>query len=201
MRTRSDRRVRRKAAKKSTARKRPRASRSTSAKALDLALRQLKRALSVTVSRADSVLASTEAIAQLAATRTKAQLVSSLLDDEVLTTLYDVAQSDDNVSALRLYSRWLREHLSLEPLYERGQVLDVPKGRLSAFDLVDGGGHSSSGICSVRIVAAGWKQGNRVLRKPSATITSSTESRLTSGAGSPTTPTVPLTGEAQITRK
>jgi hypothetical protein len=169
MKTRSDSRARRKVTRKATPRKRPRASRSRSAKELDRALKQLKRAVSVTVSRADSVLASTDAIAQLAATRTKAQLVSSLLDDEVLTALYGLSKSDDNVSALRLCSRWLREHLSLEPVYEPGQVLDVPKGRLSAFDLIDGGDHSPSGICSVRIVAAGWKQGNKVLRKPVAT--------------------------------
>ncbi len=170
MTTRSDRRVRRKATRKAPGRKRPRASRSRSAKALDIALKQLKRAVSVTASRADSVLASTEAIAQLAATRTKAQLVSSLLDDEVLTTLFGLAQSDDNVLALRLYARWLREHFSLEPIYEQGQVLDVPKGRLSAFDLIDESGQSPSGICSVRIVAAGWKQGSKVLRKPVASI-------------------------------
>ena len=170
MKTRSDRRVRRKATRKAVARKRPRASRSRNAKALDFALTQLQRAVSVTVSRADGVLASTEAIAHLAATRTKAQLVSSLLDDEVLSTLFALAHNDDNASALRLYSRWLREHFSLEPVYEKGQVLDVPKERLSAFDLIDGSGQSPSGICSVRIVAAGWKQGSKVLRKPVASI-------------------------------
>lgn len=184
MKTTSGRRVRKKARTKASARKRPRASRSRSAKELDLALKQLKRAVSVTVTRADSVLASTEAIAQLAATRTKAQLVSSLLDDEVLTTLYGLAQSDDNVAALRLCSQWLREHFSLEPVYEQGQVLDIPKERLSAFDLIDESGHSQSAICSVRILAAGWKQAGKVLRKPVAATIDGTRSRLTADAES-----------------
>ena len=172
MKTDSHGRVRRKAATKAVARKRSRASRSRSARALDGAVKQLRRAVSVTVTSADSILASTEAIAQLAATRTKAELVSSLLDDEVLTSLYGLAKSDDNVAALRLWSQWLREHLSLEPVYEQGQVLEIPKERLSAFDLIDESVHSLSAICSVRIVAAGWKQAGKVLRKPiAATLT------------------------------
>ena len=166
MKTRSDGRVRRKAAGRATARKRRRSPRSRSAKALELALKKLKRAVSVTVSRADSVLASSEAIVQQAATRTKAQLVSSLLDDEVLTTLYALPQSEGTVSALRLYSRWLYEHLALEPVYEEGQLLEVPEARLSAFNLIDGTGRKAGGICAIRIVAAGWKQAGKVLRKP-----------------------------------
>lgn len=175
MKSRSIRRVRKKGATQA-ARKRRRpspSSRSRSAKQLDIAVMQLRRAISVTVTRADSVLASSEAIAQLAAKRTKAELVSSLLDDEVLTSLYGLAKSDDNVAALRLCSQWLREHLSLEAVYEQGQVLEIPKERLSAFDLVDESAiPSAAAICSIRIVAAGWKQAGKVLRKPiAATLT------------------------------
>ena len=171
MKTRSNRKGRRKATRKtsSIARKRSSASRSRSAKALDIAVKQLRRAVSVTVAKADSVLASSEAITQLAASRTKAELVASLLDNEVLTSLYGLAKSDDNVATLRLLSQWLREHLSLDSVYELGQVLEIPKERLSAFDLVDGSAiPSASAICSVRIVAAGWKQAGKVLRKPIA---------------------------------
>jgi hypothetical protein len=149
-------------------RKRPRSRRSRSAKALELAMKKLKRAVSVTVSSADSVLASSEAIVQQAAARTKARLVSSLLDNEVLTTLYALPQSDGTLLALRLYSRWLYEHLALEPIYEEGEVLEVPEARLSAFNLIDGAGRDASGICAIRIVAAGWKQDGKVLRKPVA---------------------------------
>lgn len=169
MKPRPARRIRKRAATK-VARKRPRPSRSKSAKALDIAVKQLRRAISVTVARADSVLASSEAIAQLSAMRTKAELVSSLLADEVLTSLYGLAKSDDKVATLRLFSQWLRDHLSLEPVYEEGQVLEIPKERLSSFDLVDGSAvPKASSICSIRIVAAGWKQAGKVLRKPIAT--------------------------------
>jgi hypothetical protein len=168
MKRRPIRRTRKRVATKAL-RKRPRPSRSKSARALDVAVKQLRRAISVTVARADSVLASSEAIAQLSATRTKADLVSSLLADEVLTSLYGLAKSDDNVATMRLLSQWLRDHLSLEPVYEQGQVLEIPQERLSAFDLVDGSAiPSASAICSVRIVAAGWKQAGKVLRKPMA---------------------------------
>ena len=165
------------------ARKRRRSTRPRSAKALELALKRLKRAVSVTVSRADSVLASSEAIVQQAAARTKAQLVSSLLEDEVLTTLYAIPQSEGTLPALRLYSRWLHEHLALEPIYEEGEVLEVPEARLPAFNLIDGAGRTAGGICAVRIVAAGWKQAGKVLRKPVASMVESAARGVQSGTG------------------
>ncbi len=170
MKTRSKRRVRRKATNTPPARRRPRP-RAKGAKALDVALKRLKRAVSVTVSRADSVLASTEAISQLAATRTKSQLLSSLLEDEVLTALFSLSQTEDTSKALRLYSGWLRRHFALEPIYEQGEILEVPRGRLSTFDILDGTDRGSSDIYAIRIVSGGWKQGSQVLRKPVATIT------------------------------
>ena len=163
-------RGRRKITTKAIARKRPRLPRSRSANALDHALRQLKQAVGITVSRADSVLGATEAIVQLATRRTKAHLVSSLLEDEVLTALYGLPQSESAVLALRLYSRWLKEHLGLESIYEQGQILEVPGGRLSAFDLVDGAGRNPRGIVAIRIVAAGWKQDGKLVRKPLASL-------------------------------
>lgn len=170
MKTRSKSRVRQKATRKAISRQRPRPSPSKSAKALDLALKQLKRAVGVTVSRADSVLESTEAIANLSGARTKSQLLRSLLDDEVLSTLYGLSQNEDTSSALRMHSRWLREHFAVEPIYEQGQELEVPEGRLAAFDLIDGTGQTPRGICAIKILAVGWKQGNKVLRKPVASI-------------------------------
>jgi hypothetical protein len=172
MKTRSKRTVRRKSRRTVSATKKPhRAPRSKAASSLDRTLKQLKRAVNVTLSKADAVLASAEAIANLAVTRTKAQLVSALLEDEVLTALYSLPQGNETVSALRLYSRWLREHLALEAIYEQGQLLDVPEGRLRAFDLVDGSCPPTTGVCTIQIVTSGWKQGSKVLRKPVVSFT------------------------------
>ncbi len=173
MKRRPERKVRRKATKQVKVRKRSRAVRPRTARALDLALKRMKRAVSVAVSSGDAVVRSAEAIAQTAATRTKAQLLTSLLDDEVLTTLYGLPDSEgmaDIESALRLHSAWLREHFELEPLYERGQVLEIPAERLAAFDVPDAKGQSPKAICALRIVASGWKQGSKVVRKPVATV-------------------------------
>src|SRR2546423_10378726 len=95
---------------RSTQRKRPRRPRSKNAKALDIALKRLKRAVTVTISKADSVLASTETIAELAATRAKSMLLRSLMDEEVLSALYCVPRNEDSSKALRMFSRWLRDH-------------------------------------------------------------------------------------------
>jgi hypothetical protein len=152
----------------------PRVPRSRHAKALDLAVQQLNQAVNVTTSKADAVLAASEAIVQLAAARAKSELVSALLEHEVLTALYGIPESDGAKSALRLLSRWLREQLQLEPIYERGQILEIPESRLSTFELIDNSGHSTGDILAVRIVSGGWKHGNKVLRKPVASLSDGT---------------------------
>jgi hypothetical protein len=169
-----------KASKRKVVRKRPKRRRTSrpTAKALDRALRQLKRSVSVTVSSADSVLAAAEAIVSLAAARTKEQLLQSLLDDNILAALHGLPRRDEETSSvLRMHSRWLRDHFNVEPIYEHGEQLEVPAERLAAFDLIGRGPEETRGICSITIVAAGWKQGNKVLRKPVASITEGTLSR------------------------
>lgn len=168
MKRRSDRTKNRRAP--ATTRITPRHRRARSARGLEAALTRLRRAVAVTVSRADAVLASSDAIAALSADRAKEMLIRSLLDDGVLAALYSLSPSDATSTALRMHARWLRERLGLEPLYEQGQVLEIPAARLSAFDLVDGAGAHLSDICRISILAAGWKQGERVLRKPVASV-------------------------------
>jgi hypothetical protein len=167
------RRARRKNSAKQAPRKRQHLGRAKSAKALDLAVKRLKRAVNVAISRADSVLESTEAIAELAAVRARSAILSSLLDDGILQALHGLPQNEQTAGPLRMLARWLRDHFAVEPIYEPGREFPVSRERLEAFDLGPEVCRPPGDICSIRIIAAGWKRGNEVMRKPFAEIVGS----------------------------
>ena len=126
----------------------------------------------MTVSNADAVLKSSDAIAAVSVERTKESMVRSLLEHEVLAALYS-CPAGDVASALRIHARWLQEQFGLEPVYEPGQELEIPAARLKAFNVTRSEAGETDGICRITIVAPGWKREGRVLRKPLASLSSS----------------------------
>ena len=113
---------------------RKRRPRAPGARRLEGAVTRLRRAVAMTVSNADAVLKSSDAIAAVSVERTKKSMVRSLLEHEVLAALYGLP-AGDVASALRIHARWLQEQFGLEPVYEPGQELEIPAARLKAFDL------------------------------------------------------------------
>jgi hypothetical protein len=146
--------------------RRARAMRATLAKVLDQAVTALRKDVAVTVSSANAVREAADAIAAVSSERTKDLMIRSLLDDEVLGLLYSLPATDATSTALRVHARWLRNQLALEPVFEPGQVLQVPAARLPAFHLMKGVTAPATGRCTIHVVASGWKRNDRVLRKP-----------------------------------
>jgi|SRR5947208_5060918 len=138
--------------------------------ALEGAMRQLKRAVAGTVSRADAVLQSSDAIAQLAVARTKHAVVQSLIDDGLLTALHNLTPGDETAPVQRMHTRWLREHFDLEPKYEPGALVEIPRSKLSSFELTAGSEIPTTDICALQIKASGWTCGKRQLCKPRASV-------------------------------
>lgn len=143
-----------------------RAKRATLAKVLEQAVTSLRQNVAVTVSSANAVREAADAIAAVSAERTKELMIRSLIDDEVLGLLYSLPSTDATSTALRVHARWLRSQLALEPVFEPGQVLEVPAAKLPAFHLMKGVTAPSTGRCTLHVVASGWKRNDRVLRKP-----------------------------------
>jgi hypothetical protein len=135
-------------------------------KVLEQAVTALRRDVAVTVSSANAVRAAADAIATVSTERSKELMIRALLDDEVLGLLYSLPATQATSTALQVHSRWLRNHLALEPVYEPGQVLDVRAAELPAFDLMKGVTAPSTGRCTIHVVASGWKRNDRLLRKP-----------------------------------
>ena len=148
---------------------RKRRSRAPGAIRLEGAVTRLRRSVAMTVSNADAVLKSSDAIAAVSVERTKQSIVRSLLEHEVLAALYGLP-AGDVTSALRIHARWLQEQFGLEPVYEPGRELEIPAARLEGFDFTGSETGQASGVCVIKIVAAGWKRNGRVLRKPVATL-------------------------------
>jgi hypothetical protein len=146
--------------------RRSRATRSIPGKALEQAIASLRRDIAVTVSSANAVREAADAIATLSAERTKELMIRSLFDDQVLGLLYSLPATDSTSTALQVHARWLRNQLALEPMYEPGQVLEMPAALLPAFDLMEGVTAPSTGLCTLHVVASGWKRHDQVLRKP-----------------------------------
>lgn len=140
------------------------------ASALERAMRQLKGAVATTVSRADTVLQSSDAIAQLAVARTNQVLIQSLIDDGLLTALHNLTRGDDTAPVLRMHAQWLQKHFDLEPNYEPGARVEIPTSKLSSFDLTEGSEIPPTGICALHIKASGWTRGEHQLCKPVASI-------------------------------
>lgn len=130
---------------------------------------QLRAAVATAASRADAVLESSDAIAQLAITRAKTRMVKALLEDDVLSSLYLLSSEPGHAAvALGAHTRWLKEHLGIEPLYEPGHVTNVHEGKLTAFHMRNPAEKSAGPLHRIAIVASGWKQGTKVLRPPVA---------------------------------
>ncbi|MGE3853709.1 MAG: hypothetical protein AB7K09_18395 [Planctomycetota bacterium] len=158
-------------AKKSSkpAAKRQASPRATGRKALDTSMRRLRASVARTVSQADVVLEAADAIAQLAVTRAKSKMIRALLEDEVLSSIHAASQEGESSAiGVAAFTRWLKEHLGIEPLYVPGQVMTIQDGKLSAFHLRNPIDKSAGPLHRVAIVAAGWKQGTKMLRPPVA---------------------------------
>jgi hypothetical protein len=131
---------------------------------------RLRKAVAVTVNEADAVLRASVDIAELSAARTKASLVRSLLEDEVVSGLHGLLQTEEAGVALRAHVQWLHQHLALEPIYELGQVLTIPKNRTSSFHFNDAPADNAREIFSIRVLAVGWKHSGVIVRKPVAVV-------------------------------
>jgi hypothetical protein len=138
--------------------------------AVESALKRLRKSVASTISGASAVVNAGDAIATLAADRTKAALIDSLLDEGVLAALYELPTSDATSAALRIHARWLQRHFNLEPICDAGQTLEVPAARLAAFDLIGPVAESSASLCKLQVRAIGWKRAGSVLRKPVASV-------------------------------
>src|SRR4051812_18938316 len=86
------------------------------ARAVESALKRLRKSVANTISGASAVVSAGDAIATLAADRTKAALIDSLFDEGVLAALYELPTSDATSAALRIHARWLQRHFNLEPI-------------------------------------------------------------------------------------
>jgi hypothetical protein len=128
------------------------------------------------ITRADAVLTASTEIGDAARSAYRSELVKRLADEGILAALDRVVSestaSDQAAARFReVLVGWLRRQFDLEPVYEPGQSMSVPRQALERF-AVEGAAADlpSTPLVNVRVIQSGWRIGPRQLLKPHAII-------------------------------
>jgi len=157
-------------ARRKTNSRRPR-SRPQTARQLAHTIGRLQSSVRATITRADAVLAASTDIADAARSAYRAELVTSLADDGILAVLDRVVTEstpcDEATARFRdVVLSWLRRQFDLEPVYEPGQSMSVPRQALERLHVEGAVSDLTSSLVKVRVIQSGWRIGPRQLVKP-----------------------------------
>jgi hypothetical protein len=126
-----------------------------------------------------------DAIAETAVERRESALVASMVESRIVADLVELrrlfsvraAGADTtpdrglapylNVPAALL--DWLCVSFGLEPLFEAGALIEIPRSRADSFMLA-GTLPPGSGLVRVRVVSPGWKRRGKTVARPSAEV-------------------------------
>ena len=147
-------------------------SRPPTARRLAHCIGQLQSSVRTTITRADAVLAASTEIGDAARSAYRTELVTSLGDEGILAAIDRVitesTPADQAVGRFRdVLLGWLRRQFDLEPVYEPGQLMSVPRQALERLS-VEGAVPDlpSTSLVKIRVIQSGWRVGPRHFLKP-----------------------------------
>jgi hypothetical protein len=163
----------------------PRVSTGRERRQVERARSRLVTALEKASAAGEDVVRVADAIAETAVERRESSLVASMVESRILADLVELrrlfsaraAAADTtpdrelapylNVPAALL--DWLCVSFGLEPLFEAGAVLEIPRSRAESFALA-GTLPPGSGLARVRVTSQGWKRRGTIVARPSAEV-------------------------------
>src|SRR5688572_995985 len=130
---------------------------------LEQAVGRLRSSVNLTVTRAEAIRTAAGDIASLAISQYRRQLLESLVEDGVLTSIDGLA--GEVPADLRLTRQtiagWLRRNVDLDSALEVGAVVEIPATSLKQMTVL--GSRPEKGLARVKVREGGWRVAGKTL--------------------------------------